>query len=907
MVDFRNEVEELVKNSKKLLHYKEINRHFYDKYGVVSSGYVYVRQSDKCERILPGFYVHKENLSKFDQNDLILQIAKIFEVVLAEVKKYKSVSTDSMATKLYHLGYNKYFSLAGLQFYLSNKVNLNDLIELQFSKEKNCNILIYKYSDLDGKNNYTNINKIDRKERIIAASYQKLAKDKKICITNHVTNSNISKNIELVHLNTELIEIGMKKIDFRSLKKNFGVETIRDFLNYTKKTKDINTQESLVSLDDVTKLLNSYGIKTNKRQEISKPNTGNLEAFFEHVNEEEKYSKTKEDNDGHEPEEILKANEIKLDSLSLSVRLSNCLKKAELLTLDDVIKYTERRLLEIRGFGNNSLIELHKILKEYGLCLPKNEKELIKIDTNNNDIINYLDQKDIDNLLRYYKWFNPILVKFLDVYTDSKEVGICDVLGIDYDERYNTKISHILKEIGFKTFGEIYENLIDSLSYRYQFIVLNRVHSKNILSLEAIGIKFNITRERVRQLEKKAKDIIRNRLSKLDAQIQTSLFKNKLAKIVHYNTANSIIYPFVSNSKYPSNAIIAIFKIVGNYILDNHWLISRKEYYKVVEIESNIKLEADPIGRIDDGIVDKFTKGLFSSIRERERFLIEKFKLKRVFGEWMLRDSQRSRTWLSLYKIGRPATKREIGDYAGINDLTRVSSYLSGNYTICRYDKTRWAFTDWTDDPYEGITKEIEQRIDDEGGRTTIDRLIKELPEKFGVAENSVRANLAVPKFVIEKGYVRFATTEEIRSTYFGEVETDPNAIQLFDKSWAAKILVEKRFFKGYSAKIPAVIAQKWGLKPGDSVLVPIEGTNFSASIIWRTTNTNQTIDLGRLAPILRELDIKKGEVIAVTFKNKTLRMYRLEDAPIIDNKRHNKIDLESGSVENLIETLFKK
>jgi DNA-directed RNA polymerase subunit alpha len=58
---------------------------------------------------------------------------------------------------------------------------------------------------------------------------------------------------------------------------------------------------------------------------------------------------------------------MKVDELELSVRSSNCLKAAEIKTLEDLVQKTEADMLKYRNFGRKSLSELQGILDKLGL------------------------------------------------------------------------------------------------------------------------------------------------------------------------------------------------------------------------------------------------------------------------------------------------------------------------------------------------------------------------------------------------------------------------------------------------------------------------------------------------------------------------------------------------------------
>jgi DNA-directed RNA polymerase subunit alpha len=71
-----------------------------------------------------------------------------------------------------------------------------------------------------------------------------------------------------------------------------------------------------------------------------------------------------------EDEEVLKTRNLlrtRVEDLELSVRSSNCLRAANIQTLEDLVKKTESEMLKYRNFGRKSLTELTNILAKLGL------------------------------------------------------------------------------------------------------------------------------------------------------------------------------------------------------------------------------------------------------------------------------------------------------------------------------------------------------------------------------------------------------------------------------------------------------------------------------------------------------------------------------------------------------------
>lgn len=64
-----------------------------------------------------------------------------------------------------------------------------------------------------------------------------------------------------------------------------------------------------------------------------------------------------------------KAPDARIEELDFSVRTYNCLKKANIQTVADLVKTSEEELMNIRNFGRKSLVEVQEKLQQYGLTL----------------------------------------------------------------------------------------------------------------------------------------------------------------------------------------------------------------------------------------------------------------------------------------------------------------------------------------------------------------------------------------------------------------------------------------------------------------------------------------------------------------------------------------------------------
>ena len=348
----------------------------------------------------------------------------------------------------------------------------------------------------------------------------------------------------------------------------------------------------------------------------------------------------------------------------------------------------------------------------------------------------------------------------------------------------------------------------------------------------------------------------------------------------------------------------ALVRAAGYIQKPDGWAVTESASHALTGVRDRLREAGRRTGVVPQSAIAEALGPYIRIPDERTAFLEEVVRLARFEGEWIPSDSVRGRVIAALWIIGAPATKAEIGEMAGATP-SRVSSYLSSVPGVCRADKERWAFEEWVDDPYDGIVGEILQRIEEDGGSTTVARLMSELPATFGVSELSVRSYLATPRFVVRNGTVRLATEAEVATTYFGSVEDVSSAVRLDDGTWAVRIRVEERFLNGYSAGFPAPVGQAVGMQPGESLVVPVADTPHSVSLIWRIENTSRLVDLGRLAPVLEYLKISPGEDLVVAPGRNLVRIYRESDAPITTGlNRHRTPEVV---VDSILDDLFSR
>ena len=74
-----------------------------------------------------------------------------------------------------------------------------------------------------------------------------------------------------------------------------------------------------------------------------------------------------------EEDEKKKILEMSIEEMDLSVRSYNCLKRANIHTIEDLTQRTEEDMLKVRNLGRKSLEDVVSKLASYGLTLKSSE------------------------------------------------------------------------------------------------------------------------------------------------------------------------------------------------------------------------------------------------------------------------------------------------------------------------------------------------------------------------------------------------------------------------------------------------------------------------------------------------------------------------------------------------------
>lgn len=163
--------------------------------------------------------------------------------------------------------------------------------------------------------------------------------------------NNKSDNDPIGYIAVDSIFTPVKKV-------NYFVESTRvgQSINYDKLTIEVDTNGTLSSREVI-----SLSAK------LVQDHMGLFVELVENMSKMELLVSREEDKQ-------TKVLEMTIDDMDLSVRSYNCLKRAGIFTIEDLIKKSESDLAKVKNLGKTSLAEVVSKLESYGLSLRNDEE-----------------------------------------------------------------------------------------------------------------------------------------------------------------------------------------------------------------------------------------------------------------------------------------------------------------------------------------------------------------------------------------------------------------------------------------------------------------------------------------------------------------------------------------------------
>ena len=416
--------------------------------------------------------------------------------------------------------------------------------------------------------------------------------------------------------------------------------------------------------------------------------------------------------------------------------------------------------------------------------------------------------------------------------------------------------------------GAEFSAVLDALDERRRLIARTRTYSRTPARLAALGDEFGVSRERARQLEVRVRwsvdqqigDVVRRAAQWLTRAVGQAAPPWKFQKVLNLFVGDA-------TPEWREAAEVSVMAAGGYQYLDG--VVGNAAFREsILQARQYAPELANLAGVVDE---EALRENIGAQSTPEWESLARNAGLVRLQGHLVMRDTRRARVYLALERTGEPCDRPTIARESGLRDNSSLSSLLSSDPLFVRLTKDKWGLQDWTDQPYGGVVDALVKRIEEGGGETRVDDLVRQIPRQFDVLPATVRNYLGTRKFEIDGDLVRVAETPSAPRQSLAKAR---DVAWAPDGTPALRFTVGPHHLKGNSQKISPAIAQHLGVGLDGSEKIPFAHPAgvHDASVIWRSYDPNGP-ELGRLREALEACGVPPGQEVFLLLRREGLRL----------------------------------
>ena len=382
-------------------------------------------------------------------------------------------------------------------------------------------------------------------------------------------------------------------------------------------------------------------------------------------------------------------------------------------------------------------------------------------------------------------------------------------------------------------------------------VILNRRFLDGA-TLAELGQQFGVSRERVRQLENALLAALADAGPNCEILL-TGLFHRyaPLALISQLRNDMPGLFTVPNGMSAPLLNLVSLTGTAGAAVPQAQWSIDG-EWFIAHGFEDKITTAVEQLTD-DFGIAPLSELAATLGIPEEivREWIAQRTMYKIFEGHLFTKvTSVSDRAVALLAHRGKPMHIDDIATVITDRNSRGIDGRLALDPRTKRCAPGTWALAQWELEEWTTIADYISRRIDDAVAQGQDGVLLDDViagATAFGVSENSVRAFAAGGEFVVEDGYVRKRSDEEMEP--IDATPEESRNLYLRDGQWCLLLTINRDHARGSGSAIPAGIAGMYGLGYGEEKLLPsrlgdqriaVGRTNTSMSTISRFVNDMQ-------------------------------------------------------------------
>ena len=405
-----------------------------------------------------------------------------------------------------------------------------------------------------------------------------------------------------------------------------------------------------------------------------------------------------------------------------------------------------------------------------------------------------------------------------------------------------------------------FEDALGLLDSRAIEVLSQRVFADEPLTLDELGGRFNVTRERVRQIEGKARGALLTYVSEEGPLADVAQAARTLIGTIRPLDDLLPLMPALGEKvkSVGQPAWRVLDRLDDAYEIVDGWCVVATMTAAQTMTHAQLQERADNYGivRIEDlDLIQADTP-------ERRRELIVSWLVQCgyiVDGGCVLTRTNSVGDYAAavLSLSGKPLSAEQIVDQFVVDrSAASLRNVMGIDDRFERVDRDRWALREWGLEAYAGIRSLIREQVAAAGGAAPLGALIEYITSRYTVTGSSITAYASSPPFELRDGVVRAGGAgREVR-------KTPDRTRHLFRRSgaWAYRVRITKEHLRGSGSVAPVAVATIIGLQYGEALQLP--SPLGPQSITWKGIQPT----LGTIRRFLLERDIEAGTEAFLVF-----------------------------------------
>lgn len=598
-------------------------------------------------------------------------------------------------------------------------------------------------------------------------------------------------------------------------------------------------------------------------------------------------------------------NDLALDLFGLPSRALNLFARFDCRTFEDVSKFTVEQILDWRHFGAGTACRALEAFAAQALTHAE-WSDLAGTRGGQADLSGpqpeadgwsssalAIDRATVDDLRLVAEWFALVGKRDVPILT-ARLPGATPPAVASARKRLELSTSDdVLGSGGGSGAAEILGQSIGRLDSRSVSVLRDRVFADTPKTLDSIGSKFGVTRERIRQIESKARTALYSELVESGDCALSALAQAVRQTIDERLPLSALLEELPSLQEFVDVIEQPAWRVLDRlddaYEIHDAWCaaptVEAARASTVTLVEEVVdRYGVAPLASLNLINIEPQDIRLDLSARWLEYcgYLIE--------GGHVFTRTQSVQDYAAsiLSVVGSPLAADEIVARFRVERSVRsLRNALAKDDRFARVDRDRWGLSEWGLEIYSDIRSLIREELAKNGGSAALEPMVQTITSKYSVSASSVVSYASSAPFETNNGVVTFAT--ELKGPRKSPTETR----RMFKRAagWVLRVTVTKDHLRGSGSVAPTAVATILELIPGQVTQLPSQ--HGPQLVAW----TGIQPAFGTIRRFLQHLDVAAGdEVFLVIGDDGTFSVERMN--PLVNDPLFDAVTLSGGVPE---------